>query len=402
MLVVVPLAIPDFVVSFGWASLCTVDPRLPRRGPGDDAGRVPAGLPAGRGQPARRRPRPGGGGAQPGLRPGAHLLPDHARPGPGRHPRRLPAGRHGACWPSTARSRSSATRPSPPRSSPSSSVRSTCPPRARSRWCWSLLSLLVLGGGRGWPGAGAGSAGPAARPSGSPPRHRLGRATGPVLAGFAAPGRPGPRACRSAPASTGWPQAAGASLPGVSMPSATWHTAAYSALRRRAGHAHGAAGRDARGPPPGGRPAGSCERSTYLVLAMPGVVIALSLSYFTERYADGVRLPERADAGRWPTRSCSSRWPWSASQASVAQAPVGLEDVARSLGQRRLAVFRRVTLPLVTPGLAAAFCLVFLSAVDRADRDPDPGARPACRPWPPSSGPTSRTSPTVRPPRSPC
>ena len=33
------------------------------------------------------------------------------------------------------------------------------------------------------------------------------------------------------------------------------------------------------------------ERSTYLVLAMPGVVIALALSYFAERYGR-VRLPD--------------------------------------------------------------------------------------------------------------
>jgi iron(III) transport system permease protein len=50
-------------------------------------------------------------------------------------------------------------------------------------------------------------------------------------------------------------------------------------------------------------------------------------------------------------------------RASVAQAPVGLEDVARSLGQSRFRVWWRVTRPLVTPGLAAAYCLVFLSAV---------------------------------------
>jgi iron(III) transport system permease protein len=50
-------------------------------------------------------------------------------------------------------------------------------------------------------------------------------------------------------------------------------------------------------------------------------------------------------------------------KASVAHAPVSLEDVGRSLGQRRLAVLWRVTLPLVGPGLAAAFCLVFLAAV---------------------------------------
>jgi iron(III) transport system permease protein len=50
-------------------------------------------------------------------------------------------------------------------------------------------------------------------------------------------------------------------------------------------------------------------------------------------------------------------------RASVAYAPIRLEEVARSLGQGRLAVFARVTLPLVGPGLAAAFCLVFLAGV---------------------------------------
>ena len=47
-------------------------------------------------------------------------------------------------------------------------------------------------------------------------------------------------------------------------------------------------------------------------------------------------------------------------RASVAYAPVSLEEVARSLGLRHLAVMVRVTLPIVGPGLAAAFCLVFL------------------------------------------
>src|SRR6204780_5285918 len=75
VLVVVPLAIPDFVVSFGWASLWTWI--------------------HGFRQPARHGPGPGGGGAQPGLQPGADLRPDHPRPGPGSHPGRLPAGRDG-------------------------------------------------------------------------------------------------------------------------------------------------------------------------------------------------------------------------------------------------------------------------------------------------------------------
>ena len=50
-------------------------------------------------------------------------------------------------------------------------------------------------------------------------------------------------------------------------------------------------------------------------------------------------------------------------KASVAHAPAELEEVARSLGQGRLTVLRRVTLPLIGPGLAAAFCLVLLAGV---------------------------------------
>jgi iron(III) transport system permease protein len=95
---------------------------------------------------------------------------------------------------------------------------------------------------------------------------------------------------------------------------------------------------------------------------MPGVVIALALSYFTERYANGFlyqSAPLLVIAYAilfFPLALVGVR-------ASVAQAPVGLEEVGRSLGRRRLSVLWRVTLPLIAPGLAAAFCLVFLSAV---------------------------------------
>jgi iron(III) transport system permease protein len=112
----------------------------------------------------------------------------------------------------------------------------------------------------------------------------------------------------------------------------------------------------------GGRLARLIERSTYLVLALPGLVIALSLSYFSERYGDGIGYQS---APMLVLAYAVMFFPLAlvAIRASVAQSPAGLEDIARSLGQRRLAVFWRVTRPLVTPGLAAAFCLVFLSAV---------------------------------------
>jgi iron(III) transport system permease protein len=47
-------------------------------------------------------------------------------------------------------------------------------------------------------------------------------------------------------------------------------------------------------------------------------------------------------------------------RAAVARAPVGLEEVGGSLGVRRRSVLWRVTLPLIGPGLLAAFALVFL------------------------------------------
>jgi iron(III) transport system permease protein len=104
------------------------------------------------------------------------------------------------------------------------------------------------------------------------------------------------------------------------------------------------------------------ERSTYLVLAIPGVVIAFALSYFTERYA-GQFLNQTAAL----LVACYAIMFFPLAlvgvKASLARAPVSLDEIARSLGQRRLAVLCRVTLRLAGPGLAAAFCLVFLSAV---------------------------------------
>jgi iron(III) transport system permease protein len=104
------------------------------------------------------------------------------------------------------------------------------------------------------------------------------------------------------------------------------------------------------------------ERSTYMVLAMPGVVAAFALSYFTEHYANGFGYQS---APLLIICYAIMFFPLAlvGVKASLARAPVNLDDVARSLGQRRLAVLLRVTLRLAAPGLAAAFCLVFLSVV---------------------------------------
>ena len=148
---------------------------------------------------------------------------------------------------------------------------------------------------------------------------------------------------------------------GTSLLSAAGYTAAYGACAAALGTAMAlpvavlAVRR-------GGRVARMIERSTFLVLAVPGLVIALSLSYFSERYGDGIGYQS---APMLVLAYAIMFFPLAlvAIRVSVAQAPAGLEDVARSLGKRRLAVLWQVTRPLVAPGLAAAFCLVFLSAV---------------------------------------
>ena len=104
------------------------------------------------------------------------------------------------------------------------------------------------------------------------------------------------------------------------------------------------------------------ERSTYLVLAMPGVVIALALTYFTEQYLNSAGYQT---APLLVLCYAIMFFPLAlvGVKAAVARAPASLDEVARSLGRGRLAAFSRVTLRLAAPGLAAAFCLVFLEVV---------------------------------------
>ena len=221
------------------------------------------------------------------------------------------------------------------------------------------LSLIVLAGETA-AGRGAGRtsrSGPqVARPVRRAP---LGRALLPTLAGFAV-------LCGLAlgvPIGTlvYWMIRGGSTtLPGTSIVSAAWHTAIYSAaaaalatvlalpvallaVRHR-------------------RPTTLVlERSTYIVQALPGLVIALAFVFFSVRYLPFLyQSPELLVVAYavlfFPLALVAVR-------ASVARAPTGLEEVGRSLGRRPLSVLWRVTLPLVAPGLAAAFCLVFLSAV---------------------------------------
>jgi iron(III) transport system permease protein len=103
------------------------------------------------------------------------------------------------------------------------------------------------------------------------------------------------------------------------------------------------------------------ERSTYVTQACPGVVIALALVYFATRYVFGLYQTSTLLIIAYAIL----HFPLAlvCVKTSVAQAPPRLLDVGRSLGRGPVYVFLRVTLPLLAPGLLAGFCLVFLTAV---------------------------------------
>ncbi|MEU1625551.1 iron ABC transporter permease [Streptomyces sp. NPDC020096] len=108
------------------------------------------------------------------------------------------------------------------------------------------------------------------------------------------------------------------------------------------------------------RLARAVERAVYLTRALPGIAVALAVVFFAIRYAQPLyQQPPLLVAGYavlfFPLALTAVR-------ASLAHVPHGVEDAARSLGVRPLAVLARVTLPLILPGLGAAFAMVALTA----------------------------------------
>ncbi len=101
------------------------------------------------------------------------------------------------------------------------------------------------------------------------------------------------------------------------------------------------------------------ERSVYTASAMPGIVIALALVTVSIRLVPSLYQTTLLLLAGYlvlflPRAVVSVR-------ATFELVPPGLEEVARSLGCSGPEVARRVTLPLVLPGLAAASALVALA-----------------------------------------
>ncbi|MGH9044509.1 MAG: ABC transporter permease [Acidimicrobiales bacterium] len=157
-------------------------------------------------------------------------------------------------------------------------------------------------------------------------------------------------------------QASGKTLPGAaSIASALGHSLAYAAPAAAIASvcAMPLAILTVRRP---GRVPSALEKSSYLILGLPGIVVALSLVYMSERYGAGALY---GSAWLLIVAYAMMFFPLAfvAGRASLAQAPHRLEEVARSLGASRVSVLLKVVVPLVAPGVAAGFCLVLLEAV---------------------------------------
>ena len=102
------------------------------------------------------------------------------------------------------------------------------------------------------------------------------------------------------------------------------------------------------------------ERSTFVIQAIPGVVVGLALVFVASRYLGFLYQSPQLLVVAYTLMF----FPLAlvAVTSSVVRASPRLEEAGRSLGRGPLAVRLTVTLPLLAPGLAAAFCFVFLTA----------------------------------------
>ena len=103
------------------------------------------------------------------------------------------------------------------------------------------------------------------------------------------------------------------------------------------------------------------ERASFAANALPGIVVALALVFFAARYGGPVYQTLGLLVFAYVVRFFPQAL--AGSDSALAAVSPRLEEAARALGRRPLAVAWSVTAPLIRPGLLAGGALVFLSAM---------------------------------------
>ena len=103
------------------------------------------------------------------------------------------------------------------------------------------------------------------------------------------------------------------------------------------------------------------DRATYVGYATPGIVLGIALVYFGSSYAPAiyqtVPLLVFAYVVRFLPQAVGT------TRSSVLQVDAKLVEAARTLGRPPREAFRKVTLPLIAPGVIAGAALVFLTTM---------------------------------------
>lgn len=101
------------------------------------------------------------------------------------------------------------------------------------------------------------------------------------------------------------------------------------------------------------------DRLPFLLHAVPGIVIALGLTYFSIRFA--YPLYQTFVPVLLAYLMLFMPMAQTTLKASLEMVPNNMENVGRSLGRSNFFVFRTLLIPSILPGVTAAFALVFLN-----------------------------------------
>jgi iron(III) transport system permease protein len=103
------------------------------------------------------------------------------------------------------------------------------------------------------------------------------------------------------------------------------------------------------------------ERGTYIGFALPGIVVALSLVFFGAKYATPLYQSKAMLVFAYVVLFIPQAV--GTLRSSLLQVNPKLEEAARSMGETTLGAIKKITIPLVRPGLLTGAALVFLTTM---------------------------------------